>query len=649
MASAPSRSTLLRSHWREWTIYAFVIAAVGLYYSWAVRASGSPFVWGHDLGGYYDYLGRGFTGGHLYVPIKPSPELLRMPNPWDPGIDERYKMQDMALFRGHYYLYFGAAPAALLFWPWRLATGHDLPENFALVVLCFGGFLFSAASLVRLLNLANARAEWPFLGMLLLALGICQSIPYLLNRAMVYEVAIGSGYFFLSGAVFCLVHLLEKHRAVPWMAGSGLMFGLAMASRPHLGLAAAVAAVFLGKTCRFRSRAWTAFVLAFFAICVAVGIYNYQRFENPLEFGLHYELAGPGQNQLDLAGRNVIPGLYFMLLRPPDFSLVFPWVHLVFRHSYEALEQLPPQYFLEPTLGALWLVPFVIGAVFLPRGSSGNHRLGTMTSILRLVSLGAGAVLLFLVMTHLSTQRYESDFVPLAVWAALAGFALRRARAAAGTRWKITACLAIVIAYSALVNLALGLEGPYNDILHNRPASYVRLARWFSPVRKFCPLLDPEVRITFNADFRHQETGFREPLVAMGQAHHWWLLYIEHRSDGLRLVSRSEDFKAQTDLVPSGDMVSRFRVTYSRRTGAMQVERNGQTILRHPLPVLVTAPAQVTIGENGIDADVFPRFTGQIKILENRVVETGASEKALAGYGAEPMGYYLKNSSGDSR
>ena len=47
--------------------------AVGSYYLWGVRAAGNRFDWRYDLGGYYDYLGRGFASGHLYVPIEPSP------------------------------------------------------------------------------------------------------------------------------------------------------------------------------------------------------------------------------------------------------------------------------------------------------------------------------------------------------------------------------------------------------------------------------------------------------------------------------------------------------------------------------------------------------------------------------------------------
>ena len=35
---------------------------VGTYYFWCARATGQNFLWGYDLGGYYNYLARGFAG-----------------------------------------------------------------------------------------------------------------------------------------------------------------------------------------------------------------------------------------------------------------------------------------------------------------------------------------------------------------------------------------------------------------------------------------------------------------------------------------------------------------------------------------------------------------------------------------------------------
>ncbi len=200
---------------------AMVAVAVGCYYLWGVRAAGNQFFWGYDLGGYYDYLGRGFAHGHLYVPIEPSPQLLALANPWDPAVDDSLKMQDMALYNGRYYLYHGAGPALILFTPWRLVTGHDLPESFALFLLCFGGFLFSCGALLRVLDLAEAKPGPLLLAAMLLALGICQCVPYLLNRVWVYEIAIGGGYFCVSGAVFFLARGIESRRSAWWLAASG--------------------------------------------------------------------------------------------------------------------------------------------------------------------------------------------------------------------------------------------------------------------------------------------------------------------------------------------------------------------------------------------------------------------------------------------
>jgi hypothetical protein len=103
--------------------------AIGSYYLWELRAAGYGFDWAHGQNGYYNYLGRAFAHGRLELPIKPSPQLLALPNPWDPAADDTYKMHDMALFNGRYYLYHGPGPAVLLFTPWLLITGHDLPET----------------------------------------------------------------------------------------------------------------------------------------------------------------------------------------------------------------------------------------------------------------------------------------------------------------------------------------------------------------------------------------------------------------------------------------------------------------------------------------------------------------------------------------
>src|SRR5262249_1716338 len=160
--------------------------------------------------------------------------------PWDPVANSRYRLHDAVLFRGRYYLLHLPGPAVVLFLPWRLATGHDLPQNFALFLFGFGGFLFSSAALIRLLHLAGLRFPPAVIALALPALAFCQGVPYLLSSIRMYEVAIGGGYLFISAGLYCLVRV-AANPSVAWCAGAGTMFGAAMSCRPHFALASIAA------------------------------------------------------------------------------------------------------------------------------------------------------------------------------------------------------------------------------------------------------------------------------------------------------------------------------------------------------------------------------------------------------------------------
>jgi hypothetical protein len=594
-------------------VFSGAAALVGLYYLWAVRASGTKFEWGYNLDGYYNYLARAFTGGHLYLPIQPKPELLAQPDPWDPAVDPSLKWHDMALYGGRYYLYFGAAPAVLFFAPWRLATGHDLPQNFAMFLICFGGFLFSCGALLRVLDLLRVKAGPLLLAVMLLALGLCQSVPYLLNRVAVYEIAIAGGYFCISAAVFFLARGLGSERATYWFAASGLMYGAAVACRPHLIVAGIIALAALAWKYRAR-RPLAGFTLGLALAGAAIGLYNYERFGNPLEFGFRYQLAGPGQNRVELSPRNVVPGMYFMLLSRPEWSPVFPWMRMVFRFPFDSAERypLPRDYFLEPTVGALWLAPFLLAAVLLPRSRAW----------LWVTGASSVAILLFLISTHLATHRYEVDFVPLAVFTAVANLAAFVCRRSGWKRAVLSAIFAGLIGYSMAANLAMGIAGPYDDVLKDRPARYVRIAGWFSPLREYRPLMNPAIAVDLEARFTPEPAGFRDPLITIGHSHHNLFLYVEHRPYALRFVLVSEDGTATHELPDPGAAPVRVGLVFRPESHEVAVTVRGEPAMRQMVSMLVTAPAGVALGENFSDPGLTARrFTGELRTLRKDVGE----------------------------
>ena len=379
-------------NWSKSNRYLAVIAVLA-YYLWACTAFND-----FSPNGYYNYLARAFAAGRLYLPVDVNPLLLAQPNPYDPSVPDEIKMHDLSLYKGRYFLYHGPAPALLAFLPYKLLWKRDLPESIAVFLFVSLGFLANAIALAKL----NAKAG----PLLYLALGLANCIPFLLHRIVVYEVAIACGYACLSAA-FAL-YFYNRHLL------AGLCFGLAFLSRPHLALAL----LFVSPRC------WPSAAIAILASLT----YNYLRFDSPFEFGLHYLITGAYQQSPHFAVVNLLPSLYLFLFQPPVWVAHFPWIEIK-RLPRIAL---PPAFFYENMMGALWLSPFLL--VARPHA--------------RLALTGLG-LLLFLSTTGWVTQRYLVDFLPLLVLASLSGKA---------PAWLQN----LLILCGLALNLLLQLQGPYN-------------------------------------------------------------------------------------------------------------------------------------------------------------------------------------------
>ncbi len=585
-------------------LLALAFLAVARYYLWAVQATGDKFAWDQDSGGYYNYLARGLVSGHSYLPIEPAPQILAAANPWDPAISGEYKMHDMAFYKGRYYLYHGVGPAVLLFAPWRLVTGHDMPERFAAFLLCSGGLLVSCLTLLRIFELEGMRPGPAGMAAIPLALGLCQSVPFLLNRAMVYETAIAGGYFCVSAAYYFSARGLRAGRPTAWLACAGLMFGWAVACRPHLGLAGAAAILGL---IAYRRRIFCQDVLAialpFAAAGLAVALYNYSRFDDPFEFGIKYLFSGLNQNRIRLSVTNLIPGAYFFLACAPDFSAVFPWVHMVLRHPPDGF---PPGYVIEPATGALYLAPFIPGALWLGR------RCGTARLLVAVVTAGALGVLAFHLATGWTTQRYEVDFLPALVLSAVANIGIRIGQQRGPRKAAMIACASILVVFGIVVNLALGITGPYDDMLRNRPPNWVRLAGWFSFDSQHRPMHNPRIDVSFTARFSPQDDGASEPLLTVGRNAYRYFLTAEHSAKRVRIASYSEGSKVEAEVAGAGPRA--FSVRLEPETGDASVTIDGVPVLTHRIKTWVAAPSQISVGINSVEPGrSAERFSGLIE------------------------------------
>src|SRR5829696_3147634 len=124
------RALLANQDARRWLFAVPSLAMLALIYAFfATGAFAHPHV-----GSYYDWLARGFLQGQLHLPLAPSPELLALPDPYDPRQNANYRLHDVSLYNGRYYLYWGPLPAlprAL----WTALTNTSLSSTVLTVAL----------------------------------------------------------------------------------------------------------------------------------------------------------------------------------------------------------------------------------------------------------------------------------------------------------------------------------------------------------------------------------------------------------------------------------------------------------------------------------------------------------------------------------
>ena len=441
--------------------------------------STTPFV-GVNGRDYYNLATDGLLHGHLHMAVKPDPRLLHLRDPYDPSIPV-YRIPDIAYYKGQYYLPFGITPILTLFLPFRALGVGPLPEFLAAAIYAFFAYCF-ALLLLRLLTrrYAPKTPRW----MLLLAMVVlvfATGLPLLLRYARMYEVAVASGACFSLLGLYLIVRALEPGSRSRLLLGlAGLSFGLAVGSRPNLGITAVIAGSVYFAVARgsgpWRSRA-AALVLPFGAICIGVLVYNRLRFDSFTEFGNHYQFANPRVSQRPNNNWGNLPAaLYGVWVAPLRLSLAFPYFHLI---PPPRLPLKVPKFYGEQPLAGLF--PFEPIILFAPLAALVAWRAGRQVS--RSVVRFAGLVALNAIVLTIAIGyaiggvnfRYELDFAPLLLVAAILVWFEIGAR---GSRW-VRGIGALLLIWSAIAGLLLSL----NDTLRaGEPGTFRMLAQITSPL-----------------------------------------------------------------------------------------------------------------------------------------------------------------------
>ena len=448
------------------------------FYHWIVASNNGFEDWG-DLD-YHKLLVRGWEKGHLYLDKEPSPELLALKDPYDPEQNVLCKLGDATLYKGKYYIYFGAAPAFTLMLPYHLVTGREMTTGKATFVFCSLAFL-TASGLwlaIRRRYFPDSRAVMAPLGVL--ALGFGTQLLSLAQRPMMWELPISAGIAFSLFAVAACYRAIHGRHPLVAMAVAGLCVGLAVASRPTCLFASGLLLVPLWLAWRERAaeRVWWRMGIAALVPLVACGLaimaHNYARFDNPLEWGQNYQLSGAYEGKLvHFSVRFLLHNFAVYFFQPLVWSSEFPFA---LAQGIE-ISHIPGYFGTEEVCGMAVTFPFVWFLLALPlawwrRGAEETRRLAFIGGTLAAYALPVGA----LVMCYFSTtMRYQTDYA--VVLAVLALIGMLAAERWAGMRMRrfggVVAGLALV---TCVVTFIVGVFVTLD--YHGRSTRLYSTAKW---------------------------------------------------------------------------------------------------------------------------------------------------------------------------
>jgi hypothetical protein len=443
---------------------------------------------------YYAMMSRAFLAGQLDLLIKPSPELLALPDPYDPDQNQRYRLHDAILFKGKYYLYYGAVPALVLFVPFRAMTGLDFPEPLAVVIFCSAA-LIAEFLIVRLLarRFLPGTRFWQ-IWMAIPALAFGNGFPFMLRRPIHYEVAIAAGQAFVFASLYLTLAgtLSDRLRRGYVLLGS-LVLGLAGGARfPMFAAGLLSLTLVLHHAIQQRQQPLREHVrtaLAIFApvaICLfLVGLYNFVRYESWTEFGFKYALQGwkSARTYQFLSLAHVRPGLFYYLLCPPYVNATFPFFH----DAPSLIKPPPPDYYLESTVGLLPSVPFVGILLLSPFILWRLRRSHPLLVLITLAFLAIGGILLGLYVFWAAVQRYQVDFAAFWLIPALL-FWYWLLQSFVRIEWRrdlLVMTFSGTIALTVAISTAFSLVGLYDSLHQDRPATYEAIHELFTPLEHF--------------------------------------------------------------------------------------------------------------------------------------------------------------------
>ena len=561
---------------------------------------------------YYNLLVQGFRAGQVNLKKDAPPELAKLADPYTPTPLRPLGVMDLSYYKGKLYLYFGVTPAVVLFWPFVAATGRYLFYRQAVTIFCAVGFLASVGILWGAWRRYFAEVSVTVVAAGVLALGLATLIPVLMARCEVWEVPISCGYMLTMlalAAIWKALHEPESRKRSGWLAGASLAYGLAVGARPSLLLGSVMLWVPVMQSWRERRSIWLlvfAVIVPITLIGLGLMLYNVRRFDDPFEFGIHYQMTLRSQ-------------IHEQLFHVRDF-----WLHLraYFLETARWSHRFPFVHRAGDGFGVLTCIPLAWLALAAPLAWRG--RASPAASALRWFAIAVavlfGMCALTLGLYCFVADRYEAEFVPALVLLAVIGMlSLEHALGRQPlwrrvVRWGYGLLLAFSVAFGVFASVE-GCAEADNDLgMQLQGSGQVPEA-----IRHY------EQALRLNPDFADAHINLGNALIQSGRIQE----AIGHYEQALRI--RPDFFKAHNDFGVALDRLGRLPEAISHWEQALRIKPDDADAHYN----LGTAWARTGKIEEAIEhfehaLRIKPDYTEAHCNLGIALAQTGRTEEAIA-------------------
>ena len=447
--------------------------------------------WPHHL--QYQELARSLEKGTVVLTEREvHPGLLSSENPYDTislqmeGVT--YSM-DYAFYKGNYYAYFGIVPEVLLFYPYHMLTGGNLPNQFAcfaMYVLLVIGVFILVAELIRWLS-----KEVPYIFYLLLcaSLCLCANTVYLVIRPDVYNIPIisGTAFSFLGLGLWLLSLNTDKTvvRRLALFAGS-LSMALVVGCRPQMAIWSLAAVILFmwkrdGKERELFSKKTLmetiCFVVPYALVAVLVCWYNFARFGNIFDFGAAYSLTSNDMTHRGFNFDRLLRSLFCFLLQPPVVGTDYPFLDIA---KIEGSHM--GKFLYEYTYGGMLVSNAFVFSLWILLFKGFGKTSKKLREMIFLFVVSGLIIAGFDANAAGVIYRYTCDFAPAVMLAALSCWITYLDQSDSNTSYRLISriayvCMILAFAYSLLTALAPGISV---CIKNDSPVLFYGIADYFN-------------------------------------------------------------------------------------------------------------------------------------------------------------------------